>query len=746
MNKENQITKTTGQIFKDNICTLFNLFNLLIAIALACVGAWSNMFFILIIAVNVCIGIVQELKAKKLVEELSLLSMPTADIIRNNEKMHVSVQEVEDNDILLLESGNQICADSVILSGELEVNESLLTGESDPIIKKQGDSLLSGSSVISGKCQAKVLHTGSENYVSKIADEVKKLKKVNSELLLSMRKVTGFTGWLIIPLGVILFLEAYFLRSNSLQTAVVSTAAGLLGMLPKGLVLLISIGLATGIVRLSKQKVLVQDLYSIESLAHVDIICLDKTGTITEGKMQVENVIMLDNDFEIPFNTVMGVFLGNTDDNNATFQAMKNYFPQADEFQVISKIPFSSDRKWSAVTFDNGNTFVIGAPERLCDKELPEAVRHEMKEGKRILLAGVVDKIEDKTINASEVHLLAAIIISDPIRKNAVSAISYFHKEEVDVKVISGDNPVTVSAVAAKAGIKGADRFIDMSTVSDEDIPKVAKAYSVFGRVTPQQKKYLISAMQNEGHNVAMTGDGVNDLLAMKQADCSIAMGNGSDAARQTAQLVLLDSDFSVLKSVLAEGRRVVNNITKSAGVFFIKTIYSVLLCIICILLNMDFPFIPIQITLIDLIIEGYPSFFISFEPNDKKIKGKFLPTALKNAAPNAIAITLCCLIIGGASFMVPNDSEQTALLMYLTVGMLGIVGVIKSCRPFNKLRAFLAITTTIGFFTAVLLFHKILKLPLISMNTLLLFVGITVIGIIIERICAALIAKVYKH
>ena len=440
------------------------------------------------------------------------------------------------------------------------------------------------------------------------------------------------------------------------------------------------------------------------------------------------------------------MFLGNTDDNNATFQAMKNYFPQADDFKVISKIPFSSERKWSAVTFDNGNTFVIGAPERLCDKELPESVRHEMKEGKRILLAGVVDKIEDKTIDASKVHLLAAIIISDPIRKNAVSAISYFHKEGVDVKVISGDNPVTVSAVAAKAGIKGAHRFIDMSTVSDSEIKNVAKEYSVFGRVTPQQKKLLISAMQNHGHSVAMTGDGVNDLLAMKQADCSIAMGNGSDAARQTAQLVLLESDFSVLKSVIAEGRRVVNNITKSAGVFFIKTIYSVLLSIICVLLNMEFPFIPIQITLIDLIIEGYPAFFISFEPNDAKIKGKFLTTALKNAAPNAIAITLCCLLIEMTASMLPIDKEQIALLMYLTVGMLGIVGVIKSCRPFNKLRAFLSITTAIGFFTAVLLFHKILKLPLISMNTLLLFVGITVIGIIIERLAAVLINKVYKH
>ena len=746
MNQGNQITKSTRQIVKDNVCTLFNLFNLLIAVALACVGAWSNLFFILIIAMNVAIGIIQELKAKKLVEELSLLSMPMAHVKRNGETVHISVQEVKDEDILLLESGHQICADSMILTGELEVNESLLTGESDPIIKKQGDSLLSGSSVISGKCEAKVLRTGSENYVSKIADEVKKLKKVNSELLLSMRKVTQITGWLIIPLGILLFIEAYLLRSNTLQGAVVSTAAGLLGMLPKGLVLLISIGLATGIVRLSKQKVLVQDLYSIESLAHVDVVCLDKTGTITEGKMQVEKVIMLEEQPSVPFETMMGVFLGNTDDNNATFQALKDYFSQKETFEVIAKIPFSSDRKWSAVTFENGQTLAIGAPEKLCNKELPETVRQEMQNGKRILIAGLVEQIENKTIHPDQVHLLAAIVITDPIRKNAVSAISYFHKEGVDVKVISGDNPVTVSAIATQAGIRGANQFIDMSQVKEKDIPRVAKEYSAFGRVTPEQKKHLVQAMQNQGNRVAMTGDGVNDLLAMKQADCSIAMGNGSDAARQTAQLVLLDSDFSVLKNVLAEGRRVVSNITKSAGVFFIKTIYSVLLCILCVLLNMDFPFIPIQITLIDLIIEGYPAFFISFEPNDQKIKGKFLTTALKNAAPNAIAITICCVLIESLSFLFKGESQQTVLLMYLTVGMLGIVGVIKSCRPFNKLRTFLCVTTTVGFFTAVLLFHKILKLPMMTLNTLVYFIGITVVGILIERICAVLINKMCKN
>ena len=393
MNAQEPITKTTGQILKDNICTLFNLFNFLIAIALACVGAWTNLFFILIIILNVVIGIAQELKAKKLVEELSLLTMPMCDVIRRQQHLHISIQEVEKGDILLLESGKQICADSTVLSGELEVNESLLTGESDPVIKKPGDSLLSGSSVISGKCQAEIIHVGDENYASQIANEVKKLKQVNSELLLSMRKVTRFTSWFIIPLGILLFLEAFFLRGEIMYDAVVTTAAGLLGMLPKGLVLLISIGLAAGIIRLSKQNVLVQDLYSLENLAHVDVICLDKTGTITQGRMQVEEAILLDSGTPVPFETMMGAFLCNTDDNNATFQAMKEYFQPVEGVEVPAKIPFSSERKWSAVTLDGIGTLVVGAPERLCKGKLPDVVTKVMKEGKRVLLAGLTDVI-----------------------------------------------------------------------------------------------------------------------------------------------------------------------------------------------------------------------------------------------------------------------------------------------------------------------------------------------------------------
>ena len=666
MNTQEPITKTTGQILKDNICTLFNLFNFLIAVALACVGAWTNLFFILIIILNVVIGIAQELKAKKLVEELSLLTMPMCDVIRRQQHLHISIQEVEKGDILLLESGKQICADSTVISGELEVNESLLTGESDPVIKKPGDSLLSGSSVISGKCQAEIIHVGDENYASQIANEVKKLKQVNSELLLSMRKVTRFTSWFIIPLGILLFLEAFFLRGEVMYDAVVSTAAGLLGMLPKGLVLLISIGLAAGIIRLSKQNVLVQDLYSLENLAHVDVICLDKTGTLTQGRMQVEQAIVLNPDTSVPFETMMGAFLCNTDDNNATFQAMKEYFQPVEGVEALAKVPFSSERKWSAVTLDGIGTLVVGAPERLCNGKLPEVVTQVMQEGKRVLLAGLTDPIENKTLDPKRVCLVAAIVITDPLRENAAASISYFRNQGVAVKVISGDNPLMVSAVAKQAGIEHAENYVDMSMIRDEEMDRVVREYTVFGRVSPQQKKLLVTAMQKQGHRVAMTGDGVNDLLAMKQADCSIAVGQGSDAAKQTAQLVLIDSDFSVLRSVLAEGRRVVNNITKSAGVFFIKTIYSVLLCLVCIILNMDFPFLPIQITLIDLVIEGYPAFFISFEPNDKRITGRFLPTALRLAAPNAIVITLSCIAVFVLNWLgaMPLAAEQQTLLM----------------------------------------------------------------------------------
>lgn len=709
-----KVTKSTGQILKDNICTLFNLFNALIAIALALVGAWSNMLFILIIALNTLIRIVQELHAKKLVDRLSLLSMPTAKVIRDGQALEVPVQELVEEDVVELEAGKQVCADSVILAGEVEVNESLLTGESDPVPKSAGGHLLSGSFIVSGKCRARVEHVGAENYAAKIASEAKRLRGVHSELLSSMQKVTRFTGFFIPPLGILLFLEAFFVRGDTVNHAVVTTAAGLLGMLPKGLVLLISVSLAVGIITLSKKRVLVQELFALETLAHVDTLCLDKTGTLTQGKMQVEQVTVTALGRRMEFEKLMGAFLQFTDDNNATFQALNAYFEKNTAFVSGQRIPFSSERKWSAVELKNVGYFVAGAPERLGAGRWEENLQREVQAGKRVLMAGITQDAVFPEGPLPQVQVLAILVISDPIRPNAAETLSYFQKEDVALKLISGDNPVTVSALAKQAGFPTAEKYIDMCQIDDPvEIEKAALSYSVFGRVSPLQKKQIVQALQKNGHSVAMTGDGVNDLLTLREADCSIAVAEGSDAARQVSQVVLLDSDFSSLPAVLSEGRRVVNNITRVAGVFFVKTIYSVLLSIVCLILNIPFPLVPIQVTLIDLVIEGYPAFFMSFEPDDRKITRRFLPSVMSRAFPNAAAILLCYLILTVLSRAMPLPAEQSNILFYLLVGSVGIQAVFKASWPFNKLRLFLCGTMTVLFFTAVFLFHSTLQVVL---------------------------------
>lgn len=741
-----KVTKTTGRIPKDNVCTLFNLFNVLIAIALALVGAWSNMLFILIIALNTLIGIVQELHAKKLVDKLSLLSIPTAKVIRDGSVLEIPVQELVEEYVIELEAGKQVCSDSVILAGNAEVNESLLTGESAPISKSAGDHLLSGSFIISGKCRACVEHVGTENYAAKIAGEAKRLRGVHSELLSSMRKVTRFTGYLIPPLGILLFLEAFFLRGDMLSHAVVTTAAGLLGMLPKGLVLLISISLAVGIIALSKKKVLVQELFALETLAHVDTLCLDKTGTLTQGKMQVEKVYCSEPRHSVAFEELMGSFLRHSDDNNATFQALKAYFESNTAFSPIRKIPFSSERKWSAIEFENAGTFVIGAPERL-GGTTPLHLQKEEQAGKRILMAGLAKGAVEPDRPLPAVQEFAYIVISDPIRPNAAETLAYFRKEGVDLKLISGDNPVTVSALAKQAGFPQAERYIDMSGITEEsEIEKAALSYSVFGRVSPLRKKQLVQALQKNDHTVAMIGDGVNDLLALREADCSIAVAEGSDAARQISQVVLLDSDFSTLPSVLSEGRRVVNNITRVAGVFFVKTIYSVLLSVVCLILNIPFPFMPIQITLIDLIIEGYPAFFMSFEPEDRKITGRFLPSVMRRALPNALSILICFLVLLVLSCVMPISTEQFNVLLYLLVGTVGIQAVFKASRPFNKLRVFLCSTMTAGFYLAVFLFHHMLQVSLPTGLTLFLLAGFILLSFLAERGATRLIRNIDRR
>ena len=737
--------KSNWQIVRDNVCTLFNLFNLIIAIALACVHAYTNMVFILIIIVNVLIGIIQEIHGKNLVKQLSILTTAKTKVIRDGEEKELNINEIVVDDVILLAQGDQIPSDAFVIDGEVEVNEALLTGESDTILKKKEDKLLSGSYVVSGKCYAKIEKVGDDNFANQIINATKKHKKVNSELLNSMKKVTNFTSFVIIPAGVILFVQAYVFREVDLQQSVIATAAALLGMLPKGFVLLTSISLETGVIKLAKKQVLVQDLYSVETLAHIDTLCLDKTGTITEGKMKVIDVEKYNEDV-LPdtLENIMNSYVNLTDDSNSTFNALKNHFKGESKYEKVSDISFSSERKWSSVTFKNLGTIIVGAPERLsamANVELPKSIVEAQEDGKRALCIGYT-KEAVSVEQIPKISLIAGIIMADPLRKNAKEMLGYFKTQSVDIKIISGDNPITVSTIAKRAGLEDYESYIDLSTIkSDAEIVDIVDKYSIFARVLPQQKSIIVKALQAKGHSVAMTGDGVNDVIALRESDLSITLPEANDAAKQVSQIVLLNQDFSVLKDVLMEGRRVVNNLTSVARIFFIKTIYSVLVSLFCILTNTAFPFIPIQITLIDLVIEAYTSFFISFEPNSNPVKGVFLHTVLRNAAPFAIVIVLNIIFLTYMGPVLGIAQGPLVTIMYLLIGFVSILAVLEVCIPFNKLHAFLFSTTFVGFFVAVYLFRSILHVSDISMNEL----GIFVIFALISAIVLTIKQKIYK-
>ena len=516
-------------------------------------------------------------------------------------------------------------------------------------------------------------------------------------------------------------------------------------MLPKGLVLLITISLESGVIKLAKKQVLVQELYSIESLAHIDTICLDKTGTITTGKMKVSDVTMYNEEI-LPktFNEMMTAFVNGMEDNNATFKAMKKHFKGDTVYNTIEKIPFSSERKWSAISFENMGTVVMGAPERLFEKsnaQMPEKITDLQKRGKRVIGIAYTNKVIN-TPELPELEVVASIILEDPLRRNAKEMLGYFKKQGVEVKIISGDNSLTVSNIAKTAGLENYDSYIDLSTIkSDDEIAGLVNKYSIFARVLPHQKSIIVKALQEKGHKVAMTGDGVNDVIALREADCSITLPDATDSAKQVSQIVLLNSDFSVLKDVLMEGRRVVNNITNVARIFFIKTIYSVLLSVFCILTNMEFPFIPIQITLIDLVIEAYTSFFISFERNEKTIRGTFLKTALTNALPFAIVIMLNIVILTVLGNGMGVEQNVLTTMMYLLIGFVNILAVQEVCMPFDKVHAFLFGTTAIGFYVAVYLFKNLLKLSPLTGEQ----IGIIVILAIISYVIILIKRKMYN-
>ncbi|EGO7697757.1 cation-translocating P-type ATPase [Enterococcus faecalis] len=734
-NYEENVAKSTKDIIFDNVMTLFNFLNFAIAVCLLFVGAYSNLAFLAIIIVNMSIGIFQEIHARNLVQKLSIVAKENVHVVRNGVQQEIDTKELVMEDIVIISAGEQVPSDMEVIDGKVEANEALLTGESDLIEKEIGDTLLSGSFIVSGQAYARVIHVGAENYAVKITQEAKVHKPIQSELVNSIRKVSKFTSWVIIPLGIILFVEAFWLRDAGIKTSVVASAAALLGMLPKGLVLLISIALTTGVIKLAKKRILVQDMYSIETLAHVDTLCLDKTGTITEGKMKVQKAIILHDKYEELFPQIIGSYLSESTDNNITMQAIRDHYEVSNRFGAKEVLAFSSERKWGAIEFPEIGTVYLGAPERLVDdSRLPEAVFTAQENGYRVLMLAIAEQQPLNETKMPYLEPLAILEIDDPIRQNAKETLAYLKEEGIDLKVISGDNPVTVSNIARRAGLPGYESYIDLSTKTTEaEVREAVHQYTVFGRVSPQQKRTIVRELKDTEHVVAMTGDGVNDVLALREADCSIAMAEGDGATRQISNLVLLDSDFTTLPDVLFEGRRVVNNVTRVSSVFFIKTIYSFILSIICALTAIAFPFIPIQVTLIDLAIEGYPAFFLSFEGDKRKVVGKFLPTALKNASVNALLVVaniIAVYLIGQNQGF--SSLDTTTLMYYLLVGI-SCMAVVRACLPLNPLRIFLVFSTIIGIYVAAMLFHNILEIGFLTSQTMGLFFIMMAINIVVR-------------
>ncbi|NSM99291.1 cation-translocating P-type ATPase [Enterococcus faecalis] len=734
-NYEENVAKSTKDIIFDNVMTLFNFLNFAIAVCLLFVGAYSNLAFLAIIIVNMSIGIFQEIHARNLVQKLSIVAKENVHVVRNGVQQEIDTKELVMEDIVVISAGEQVPSDMEVIDGKVEANEALLTGESDLIEKEIGDTLLSGSFIVSGQAYARVIHVGAENYAVKITQEAKVHKPIQSELVNSIRKVSKFTSWVIIPLGIILFVEAFWLRDAGIKTSVVASAAALLGMLPKGLVLLISIALTTGVIKLAKKRILVQDMYSIETLAHVDTLCLDKTGTITEGKMKVQKAIILHDQYEELFPQIIGSYLSESTDNNITMQAIRDHYEVSNRFGAKEVLAFSSERKWGAIEFPEIGTVYLGAPERLVDdSRLPEAVFTAQENGYRVLMLAIAEQQPLNETKMPYLEPLAILEIDDPIRQNAKETLAYLKEEGIDLKVISGDNPVTVSNIARRAGLPGYESYIDLSTKTTEaEVREAVQQYTVFGRVSPQQKRTIVRELKDTEHVVAMTGDGVNDVLALREADCSIAMAEGDGATRQISNLVLLDSDFTTLPDVLFEGRRVVNNVTRVSSVFFIKTIYSFILSIICALTAIAFPFIPIQVTLIDLAIEGYPAFFLSFEGDKRKVVGKFLPTALKNVSVNALLVVaniIAVYLIGQNQGF--SSLDTTTLMYYLLVGI-SCMAVVRACLPLNPLRIFLVFSTIIGIYVAAMLFHNILEIGFLTSQTMGLFFIMMAINIVVR-------------
>ena len=735
--------KTTKEIVISNVFTYFNLIFLVITILLIMVGSFRNLTFLPIIIGNTVIGIVQEIRAKKTLEKMSLLNAPRADVIRNGSVKQISTEELVKDDVILLTAGKQICADAVVISGNIQVNESLLTGEADEVEKTEGSTLMSGSFVVSGECYARLEKVGNESYISKLSLEAKSMGgKEQSEMIRSINLIVKWVGIVIIPIGLILFWQSHFVNGESITKSVTSTVAAIIGMIPEGLYLLTTVALALSTMKLARKKVLLHDMKSIETLARVDVLCVDKTGTITEPDMKLKEIFLCKNSGADGTQTALTLdelkslildYANASVDNNATMLALKAYAADALTNNTsalhrtaVSQQAFSSSLKYGSVTFSDG-TYLLGAPEFIMHEDfarIEEEIIPYADKGDRVLLFARYDgENVENGINGS-VTPLGFVALANPIRENAVKTFEYFKSQGVAIKVISGDNPRTVSRIAIQAGIESAESFVDAATLDTEDkIADAVNKYTVFGRVTPKQKKQLVKALQAKGHTVAMTGDGVNDILAMKDADCSVAMASGSEAAAQAAQVVLLDSDFAHMPDVVYEGRRVVNNIQRSASLFLVKNIFSLLLSLFSVILMVTYPLEPAQVSLISMFTIGVPGFLLALEPNKDRINGHFITNVMLKALPGGLTdvIAVGALVVCGEVFCISDASIGTIATLVLSV--VGFMILFKISEPLNGMKYAVIIGNIAGLVFSGFFLKKLFALTDLSNICILLMI-----------------------
>ena len=743
-------SKTTKEIVHENVFTYFNLIFVVLAVLLCLVGSFRDLTFLPVIIANTLIGIIQEIRAKQVLDKLTMLNAPRASVVRDGKRTVINAEDLVVDDIVIFKAGDQVCADAEVSAGEVQVNESLLTGEADEITKRKGDKLMSGSFIVSGQCDARLDKVGEDSYISKLTLQAKAMQsKEQSEMIRSLDKLVKCVGVAIIPIGIVLFSQAFFIQHDGLRESVTSMIAAVIGMIPEGLYLLASVALAVSSIRLAQKKVLLHDMKCIETLARVDVLCVDKTGTITENTMKVQKLIKTDEYDEKEkggLSLLVGDFAAAMTNDNITMAALKEYFTKASGKKVLSKTGFSSATKYSSVTFEDG-AYVLGAPEFVLKEkydDYAEEITEYASTGSRVLAFGIYDGEVDGKPLTHGILPFGFVLLANPIREAAKETFEYFAEQGVEVKVISGDNPVTVSNVAKQAGIKNADRYVDASEFEDEQsMRKALLNNTVFGRVTPSQKRKFVRILKEAGHTVAMTGDGVNDVLALKDADCSIAMASGSDAAAQASQLVLLESDFSCMPEVVLEGRRVVNNIQRSASLFLVKNIFSFLLSVASVVFMFTYPLEPSQVSLISMFTIGVPAFFLALEPNKNMIKGHFLTNVLLKALPAALtdALAVAALVIFGRTFDVSSTDISTAATMLLAI--VGFMILYKISAPMNKIRFSIVSGCIAGLLFCSIFLKDLFAITSMTKECIMLFVVFAIATEPVLRYLTTLVEKV---